>query len=124
MKKAIYTAVFMTLLAFFSGSVAQETLLVFSGVISKVDVDNVARTIVVTGEGKGMVFPVSEDTTIKMDYGKDVPFATLKNGMSVSVEYIKKGDDIHPLKIKINTGPSGFGKKQKEKQEERKKKKR
>lgn len=121
MKKAIYTAVFMTLLAFFSGSVAQETLLMFSGVIS--EVDNVARTIVVTGEGKGMVFPVSEDTTIKMDLGKDVPFATLKNGMSVSVEYIKKGDDIHPLKIKINTGPSGFGKKQKEKQEERKKKK-
>jgi len=122
MKKAIYTAVFMTLLAFFSGSVAQETPLVFSGVISKVD--NVARTIVVTGGEEGMVFPVSEDTTIKTDYGKDVPFATLKNGMSVSVEYIKKGDDIHPLKIKINTRPSGFGKKQKEKQEERKKKKR
>jgi len=112
----------MTLLAFFSGSVAQETPLVFSGVIS--EVDNFARTIIVTGDGEGMVFPVFEDTTIKMDYGKDVPFATLKNGMSVSVEYIKKGNDIHPLNIKINTRPSGFGKKQKEKQEERKKKKR
>jgi hypothetical protein len=121
MNKAIYTIVFMTLLAFFSRSLAQETPLVFSGTIS--EVDNVARAIVVMGKGEAMLFSVPEDTTIKMDYGKDVPFAALKKGMSVSVEYIKEGNDIHPLKIKINTGPSGFGKKQKEKQEEQKKKK-
>lgn len=114
MKKVIYAVVFITLLAFFSGSVAQETPLIFSGVIQKVDAG--ARAIVVKAEDEEMVFPVSEDTRIKTEYGNEVPFAELKSAMSVSVEYIKKGEDIYPLTIKISTMQKGFGKKQREKQ--------
>jgi hypothetical protein len=100
---------------------AEETPRIFSGVISSVD--GGLRTIVVTGEGKDMIFSVSEDTKTKTDSGVNVPFTELKNGMSVSVEYIKKGDDVYPLSIKISAMQKGFGKIQREKQEEQRKKK-
>jgi hypothetical protein len=83
--------------------------LFISGVISTVG----AGTIVVTGEGNDMVFLVSEDTKIIAYGGKDVPFAELKAGMSVTVEYMKNGDDIHPLSIRINTMPEGVPTRQK-----------
>jgi hypothetical protein len=100
---------------------AEETPRIFSGVISSVD--GGSRTVVVTGEGKEMIFPVFEDTKIKTDSGVNVPFSELKNAMSVSVEYIKKGNDVYPLSIKISTMQKGFGKIQREKQEEQRKKK-
>jgi hypothetical protein len=66
-----------------------------------------------------MVFPVSEATKIKTEYGVYVPFDQLKNGMSVTVEYLKEGDAVQPLSIKTSTLSKGFGKKQKEKQKRR-----
>jgi hypothetical protein len=112
MKKAIYAVLIMILLAFFSGSVAQDLPRIFSGTIS--NVDGGARTIVVKSEEKEMVFNIFDDTKIKTEYGVDVPFDKLKNGMSVTVEYLKEGDAIQPLSIKTNTLSNGFGKKQKE----------
>jgi hypothetical protein len=112
MKKAIYAVLIMILLAFFSGSVAQDLPRIFSGTIS--NVDGGARTIVVKSEEKEMVFNIFDDTKIKTEYGVDVPFDQLKNGMSVTVEYLKEGDAIQPLSIKTNTLSNGFGKKQKE----------
>jgi hypothetical protein len=81
-----------------SSSVMQDTPLLFSGMISTVG----AGTIVVTGEGKDMVFLVSEDTSIKTDYGQKVSFSELKNGRPVTIEYIKKGDDNHAQSIKVS----------------------
>lgn len=92
--------------------VAKETPRIFSGVISSVD--GGSRMVVVTGEGKDMIFRVSEDTKIKTYFGVNVPFTELKNAMSVLVEYIKKGDDVYPLSIKVSTMRRGFGKIQKE----------
>ena len=102
--------------------VVKETPRTFSGVISSVD--GGSRTVVVTGEGRDMIFRVSEDTKIKTDSGANVPFTELKNEMSVSIEYITKGDDVYPISIRISTMPKGFGKIQKEKQERTKKEKR
>jgi hypothetical protein len=96
----------------------QETPLVlsetFRGVIIKVD--QVGRIIVVTGQAETMGFPIFGDTRIKSDSGKEVPFAEVTSGISVSVEYIRDGDNIHTSNITIHTMPSGFGKKQREKQ--------
>ncbi len=99
--------------------VAEETPRMFSGVISSVD--GGSRTVVVTGEGKDMIFRVSEDTKIKTDSGVNVPFTELKNAMSVSVEYIKKGDDVYPLSMRVSTMRKGFGKIQQERQKAPKK---
>ena len=81
-----------------SSSVMQDIPLLFSGMISTIS----AGTIVVTGEGKDMVFLVSEDTRIKTDYGKDVSFSELKNGRPVTIEYIKKGDDNHARSVTVS----------------------
>ncbi len=117
MKKAIYTIVFMTLLAFFSGSVAQDLPRIFSGTIS--NVDGGARTIVVKSEEKEMVFNIFDDTKIKTEYGVGVPFAELKNGMTVTIEYMKYDGSMDALSVKIATVSKGFGKKQKEKRKRR-----
>jgi len=101
----------------------QETPLVFSevfrGVISKVD--QVGRSFVVTGQAETMSFPIFGDTRIKSDSGKEVSFAELTSGISVSVEYIRDGDNIHTSTITIRTMRSGFGIKQREKQKSPKK---
>jgi hypothetical protein len=71
------------------------------------------ETIVVTGDGNDMVFLISEDTKIVAYGGRDALFDELKPGMSVTVEYVKNGDDIHPLSIRINTLPEGVRTRQK-----------
>lgn len=86
-------------------SVEQETSSVFRGVIK--EIDKTARTIVVTGAVKTMVFPVPEDTTIITYFGKHILFTELRAEMSVVVEHIQKGEEIHTLKIKLETMPSG-----------------
>lgn len=91
------------------GPVADTTPRLFSGVISTVG----AGTIVVTGEGKDMVFLVSEDTKIVTVEGKNVPFAELKAEMSVTVEYMKDGNDNHALSISVSTIPKGVPSRQK-----------
>ena len=86
-----------------SSSVMQDIPLLFSGMISTVS----GGTIVVTGEGKDMVFLISEDTSIKTDYGKDVSFSELKNGSPVTIEYIKKGDDNHARSVTVSILQAG-----------------
>jgi hypothetical protein len=86
-----------------SSSVMQDIPLLFSGMISTVG----SGTIVVTGEGKDMVFLVSEDTNIKTDYGQKVSFSELKNGRPVTVEYIKKGDDNHARGVTVSILQAG-----------------
>jgi hypothetical protein len=110
MKKVIYVTFFVSMLTFFSDSVAQDLPRLFSGRIQTVD--NAGRTIDVMTGDKSMVFQISKDTMIKTDYGDDMPFSQLKPTMSVVVEYMKEGDSVHPLSVKVNTLPSGFGKKQ------------
>jgi hypothetical protein len=81
-----------------SSPVMQDTPLLFSGMISTVG----AGTIVVTGEGKDMVFLVSEDTSIKTDYGQKISFSELKNGRPVTIEYIKEGGDNHARSVTVS----------------------
>ncbi len=79
---------------------------VFEGVISKLD--DFRRSLVATGE-KGIIsFPMSGDTRIIDELGKEVPFEDLERRMSVtaggipvSVRYIRDGDDIHTSTITI-----------------------
>ena len=108
MKKAIYATVVVTLLGFFAGSLAQDLPRIFSGRIQTVD--GASRTIAVMSGEKAMAFRISGDTAIKTDYGEKMAFTDLKITMSVAVEYMKEGDDIHPLSIKVSTMPKGFGK--------------
>ncbi len=115
MKKAIYTIFFMTLLAFFSGCVGQDFPRIFSGPIS--NVDGGARTIVVKSEEKEMAVNIFDDTKIKTEDGVNVPFAELKNGMAVTIEYMKYDSGMDALSVKIATLSKGFGKKQKEKRQ-------
>jgi len=81
----------------------------FSGVISSVG----AGTIAVTGEGGDMVFLVSGDTKIAAGEGKNVPLTELKPDMSVTVEYMKDGNDNRALSIRVSTMPSGVPTRQK-----------
>ena len=87
----------------FSSSGVGETPLLFSGLISTVG----SGTIVVKGEGKDMVFLVSEGTSIKTDYGQNVSFGQLKNGSPVTIEYIKKGGDNHANSITVTILQAG-----------------
>jgi hypothetical protein len=89
----------------------------FSGVISKVD--GGARTIFVTSNAEGMVFPVSKDTKIKTDYGVDVPFDKLRTSMSVMIEYMENRDDIQTLSVRVSTMRRGFGQIQRDRQKEK-----
>jgi len=81
----------------------QDTPLLFSGMISTIG----AGTIVVTGEGKDMVFLVSEDTSIKTDYGQKISFSELKNGRPVTIEYIKEGGDNHARSVTVSILQAG-----------------
>jgi len=114
MKKVIYVTFFVSMLAFFSGSMAQDLPQLFSGRIQTID--NANGTIDVMAGDKTMVFHISKDTKIKTDYGEDMLFSQLKITMSVVVEYMKEGDSIHPLSVKVNTLPSGYSKFQKQQQ--------
>jgi hypothetical protein len=86
-----------------SSSVMQDIPLLFSGMISTIS----AGMIVVKGDGKDMVFLISEDTSIKTDYGQKVSFSELKNGRPVTIEYIKKGDDNHARSVTVSILQAG-----------------
>ncbi len=81
-----------------SSPLVLDTPLLFSGVISTVG----GGTIVVTDEGEHMVFLVSEDTSIKTDYGQKISFYELKNGRPVTVEYIKEGGNNHARSVTVS----------------------
>ena len=80
---------------------------VFEGVISKLD--DSGRSFVATGEKGTISFPISEDTRIIDELGKEVPFEDLERrmsvtagGISVSVLYIRDRDDIRTSSITIH----------------------
>ena len=81
---------------------------VVEGVISKLD--DFGRSFVVTRDNENMTFPISEDTRIIDEFGKEAPFDELKRRMSVtasgipvSVKYIRDGDDIRTSSITIRS---------------------
>jgi len=123
MKKMILLVVMLTLVAFVSGVMAQQKpapekpaaapapapkpaapakLEKFSGKIDKVD--EIAKAIDVKGkvkkEEKTLTFAIDDKMKITKA-GKDMPFAELKKGMSVSVEYKKDGEKMIATAIKV-----------------------
>ncbi len=128
MKKMILFVAMLILVAFISGAMAQQKpapakpattvapaapapakpeapakLEKFSGVIEKVD--EIAKAIEVKGkvkkEEKTLAFATDDKTKITKAR-KALPFADLKKGMSVSVEYKKDGDKMIAVTIKVS----------------------
>ncbi len=118
MKKLALLVFVLTLVAFASGVIAQQTKPTpapaqpsvttepakpvkterFSGVISKVD--ETAKSIVVKGKKAENTFLTDEKT--KITKGKEtISFSDLKQGMNVSIEYKKDGDKMIALAIKV-----------------------
>jgi hypothetical protein len=122
MKKIILLVALVTFVAFASGVMAQQKPAPakpattpapaptpapvkpekFSGMIDKVD--EMAKAIAVKGkvkkEEKTLTFATDDKTKItKAD--KDMPFADLKKGMSVSVHYTKVGDKMVAATINV-----------------------
>jgi hypothetical protein len=77
----------------------------FSGLIS--GIDDSAKSIAVMGDGKEMIFTVSEDTIIRTDYGKDLPFSELKNDRPVTIEYIEKGGELQARSVTASVLETG-----------------
>jgi Cu/Ag efflux protein CusF len=116
MKKLILLVALLTLVAFVSGTLAQQKtapapakaagtpppkLEKFSGVIDKVD--EMAKAVVVKikvkKEEKTLTFAIDDKT--KITKGKEtLSFGDLKKGMNVSVEYKKDGDKLVAVTIK------------------------
>jgi hypothetical protein len=88
-----------------SGSSEQETPRLFSGLIT--GLDSSGTFITVAGDGKEMVFTVSEDTIIKTDYGKDVSFGELKDGRPVTIEYIEKDGELQARSVTVSILQAG-----------------
>ena len=122
MKKLILLVALLTLVAFVSGAMAQQKpapapakpagtaapapekkemkemkMEKFSGMVEKVD--EAAKAVVVKGKKDEKSFMVDDKTKI-MKGGKEMPFADLKKGMNVSVEYKKDGDKMMAISIK------------------------
>ncbi len=64
-------------------------------------VDEAAKAVVVKGKKDEKTFVVDDKTKITKG-GKDMPFADLKKGMNVSVEYKKDGDKMVATAIKAS----------------------
>jgi len=116
MKKLILSVVFLTLVAFISGALAQPKptekpvpapapaapekpkLEKFSGDIKSVDA--MAKTIVVVKGKEQKTFVVDDKT--KITKGKEtLSFADTKAGMNVAIEYKKDGDKNVAVVIKV-----------------------
>ncbi len=123
MKKLILLVGLLTLVAFVSGTMAQQKpapapakpaaapapaapakeekpkIEKFSGVIEKAD--EMAKAIVVKDKKGEKTFATDDKT--KITKGKDtLAFADLKKGMNVSVEYKKDGDKMVAVAIKAS----------------------
>ena len=71
----------------------------YSGKVEKVD--EAAKAFVVKGKKEEKTFGINDKTKITRG-GKDMPFADLKKGMNVSVEYKKDGDKMVATAIKTS----------------------
>ena len=127
MKKIIFIVALITAVAFTSGVMAQQKpapapakpattpapapkapekpkLEKFSGAIEKVD--EMAKTIVVKGKKEEKILATDDKTKITKGK-KDLTFADLKKGMSVSIEYKKEGEKMIATAIKVaGAGPA------------------
>jgi len=88
------------------GSVAQDIPLLFSGLISRVG--DSERSIAVTSGEKEMVFTVFDDTRITTDFGQNVSFGKLKDGLSATIEYMKEGDSNRARSITVSLLSAGI----------------
>ena len=88
-----------------SGSPELETPRLFSGLIS--GVDDSARSVAVTGDGKEMVFTVSDDTIIRTESGKNLAFSELKNDRPVTIEYVEKGGQLQASSVTVSLLQAG-----------------
>jgi len=71
------------------GSLGQDISLWFNGVINTVGTGQIS----VTGEGKDMVFLMTQDTKIQTGDEKSVSASELKYGRPVTIEYVKKDEE-------------------------------
>ena len=71
----------------------------FAGTVEKVD--EAAKAVVVKGKKDDKTFGIDDKTKITKG-GKDMPFADLKKGMNVSVDYKKDGDKMVATAIKAS----------------------
>jgi hypothetical protein len=78
-------------------SVEQDTSLWFSGLIKKAGMGQIS----VTGEGKDIVFLMTQNTKIKTGDEKIVPASELKDGRPVIIEYVKKGEENVARSIRV-----------------------
>lgn len=86
----------------------------FSGAIEKID--EMAKAIVVKGKKETKTFATDDKT--KIAKGKaEIPFADLKKGMAVSVEYKKDGDKMIAVSIKTAAPKAPAEKKGEEKKQ-------
>ncbi|MDI6762161.1 MAG: DUF5666 domain-containing protein [Thermodesulfobacteriota bacterium] len=114
MKKMILLVTLLTLVAFASGVMAQQKpapapapaapakeekpkIEKFTGVVEKID--EMAKAVVVKDKKGEKTFAVDDKTKITKG-GKDMPFAELKKGTNVSVEYKKDGEKLVAVAIK------------------------
>ena len=88
-----------------SVSPEMETPRLFSGLIS--GVDDSTRSVTVTGDGKEMVFTVSEKTIIRTETGKNLPFNQLTNERPVTIEYIEKGGELQARSVTVSILQAG-----------------
>ena len=79
------------------GSLRQDTSLWFSGVINTVGTGQIS----VTGEGKDLVFQITQDTKIQTNDEKNVSADELKYGRPVTIEYVKRGEENVASTIKV-----------------------
>ena len=79
------------------GLVGQDISLWFSGVINKVGTGQIS----VTGEGKDMVFLMTQDTKIQTGDEKNVSASELKYGRPVTIEYVKKDAENVARSIRV-----------------------
>ncbi len=119
MKKMILLVTLLTLVVFVSGAMAQQKpapapapapaapakeekpkIEKFTGVVEKVD--EMAKAVVVKDKKGEKTFAVDDKTKITKG-GNDMPFAELKKGMNVSVEYKKDGEKLVAVAIKAAT---------------------
>ena len=120
MKKLVLLVAVLTLVAFASGVMAQQTpapkpdapattapekaktakVENFSGTVSSMDV--AAKTVVVKSNTGEKTFTVGDTTKITRD-GKEMALADLKQGMNVSVSYKMKADKAMATAITAET---------------------
>ena len=83
----------------------------FSGTVEALN--EAAKTVVVKGKKDEKTFVIDDKTKITKS-GKEMPFADMKKGMTVSVDYKKDGDKMVAASIKTS-GPKAGKSEKKEK---------